>query len=218
MASRRSRTTLRLPKCRTWIVWPGAYKDSHKQQANCDRTQQERKGDQDRETAQVVRRSSRSRSTFGKGFLNEIWVSHTEYPQVTSDQVRISTRSPPSPTTVKLGIDMSPPRRVQPALPTGTQGEEGIKDGNGVPPPIVGRLGTSGKAGSHQKFCEPRSTIVVPRFRALCFLRLNCLPVGGSVCTLPGGLEPTPSVNVLGFGAVALKLYTITGVFVRCSM
>ena len=30
---------------------------------------------------------------------------------------------------------------MQIALPTGTRGEEGIKHGNGVPPPIVGRLG-----------------------------------------------------------------------------
>ena len=45
---------------------------------------------------------------------------------------------------------------MQPALPTGTQGEEGIKHGNGVPSPIVGLLGTSGEAGSHQHFFEPR--------------------------------------------------------------
>ena len=44
LSSRRSRTTLRLPNCSTWIVWPGAYKDSHKKQSNCDMTQQERKG------------------------------------------------------------------------------------------------------------------------------------------------------------------------------
>ena len=34
---------------------------------------------------------------------------------------------------IKFGIDSSPPRRVQPALPTSTQGEEGKQHGVGVP-------------------------------------------------------------------------------------
>ena len=46
----------------------------------------------------------------------------------------ISTRSTPVPTTVKFGIDSSPPGSVQPSLPTGTQGEEGKAHGIGVSP------------------------------------------------------------------------------------
>ena len=87
-------------------------------------------------------------------------IANKNYP----DRVKIPARSPPQPipTTVKFSIDPpSPPRRVQPALPTGTQGEEGYTYGNGVPPPIVGRLGTSGESGSHQQFCDHRSTTMV---------------------------------------------------------
>ena len=40
---------------------------------------------------------------------------------------------------------------MQTALPTGTQGEEKIKHGNGVAPQNVGRLGAGGEAGSRQQ-------------------------------------------------------------------
>ena len=51
---------------------------------------------------------------------------------------------------------------MQPALPTGTQGEEGnTRHGNGVPPPIVGRLGTSGESGSPHKMSDRHSTTMV---------------------------------------------------------
>ena len=51
---------------------------------------------------------------------------------------------------------------MQPALPTGTQGEEGItRHGNGVPPPIVGRLGASGELGSSHKLSDRHSTTMV---------------------------------------------------------
>ena len=42
----------------------------------------------------------------------------------THDRVRISTRSTVRPYTVEIEIESSPPRKVQPAAPTGTQGEK----------------------------------------------------------------------------------------------
>ena len=36
-------------------------------------------------------------------------------------------------------------------------------------------------------------------------LRSPFVPVGGSGCTLPGGLEAMPSLTVVGIGAVAWK-------------
>ena len=50
----------------------------------------------------------------------------------------------PIATTVKFTIDTSPPGRVQPTLPTDTQGEEGYQEhGIVVPPPLVGLPGVS---------------------------------------------------------------------------
>ena len=66
-------------------------------------------------------------------------------------------RPPPIPNTIKFNIDSSLPRREQPALPTGTQGEEGYTHGIGVPPPLVG---ASGELKSHQQFCESHSTTI----------------------------------------------------------
>ena len=40
--------------------------------------------------------------------------------------------------TFRFSIDKSPPGRVQLALSTGKQGEEGNRHGSGLPPPIVG--------------------------------------------------------------------------------
>ena len=107
---------------------------------------------QDRDTAQVVR-SSKVSSIYilDNAIPREIRASKIEAPKEDCDRVRISTRLPPIPNSVKFSIDTSPPRRVQSALPTGTQGEEGNKHVNGVFPPIVGRLSASGELGSHQK-------------------------------------------------------------------
>ena len=64
--------------------------------------------------------------------------------------------------TVKFSIDTSPPGRVQPAPPTGTQGEEGYKKhGIGVPPPLVGRPGASGELGSTPQKSDHHSTTMV---------------------------------------------------------
>ena len=48
--------------------------------------------------------------------------------------------------TVKFFLDKGPPRRVHPVPPTEGSGIHG----NGVPPPIVSRLGSSGESGSHE--------------------------------------------------------------------
>ena len=66
--------------------------------------------------------------------------------------------SPPIPTTVKFGINSSPPGRLKPALPTGTQGEEGIQHGIGVPPQLVDRPSTSGESRLSQKMSDYHST------------------------------------------------------------
>ena len=48
---------------------------------------------------------------------------------------------------------------MQPALPTGTQGEEGYQEhGIGVPPPLVGRPGASGELGSTHNLSDRHST------------------------------------------------------------
>ena len=61
--------------------------------------------------------------------------------------------------TFKFSIDASPPGRMQPVLPTCIQGEKGNKHGNGVPTPIVGRLGASRESGS-QESCNHHNTIL----------------------------------------------------------
>ena len=43
----------------------------------------------------------------------------------------------------------------------GTKAEEGIKHRNGMLPPIIGRLGSSGETTSHYQFCESRSSTTV---------------------------------------------------------
>ena len=51
---------------------------------------------------------------------------------------------------------------MQPALPTGTQGEEGYQEhGIGVPPPLVGRPGASGELGSTHNLSDRHSTTMV---------------------------------------------------------
>ena len=112
----------------------------------------------------MVRRQADQVSTFlDKAISSEIRATQIEHPKNNCDRVRNSTRSPPPPipNTIKFNIDSSLPRREQPALPTGTQGEEGYTHGIGVPPPLVGRPGASGELGSHQQFCESHSTTMV---------------------------------------------------------
>ena len=77
--------------------------------------------------------------------------------------MKISAQSDqPITNTVKFYLDTSPPKRVQPALLTGTQGEEGIHlYGIGVTPPLVERLGTSGELGSLHKMSDRHSTTMV---------------------------------------------------------
>ena len=79
-------------------------------------------------------------------------------PTNNSDHVMDSNAITPKPTPTKTHTVSSHPRRVQPALPTGTQGEKMIKHGTGVPPPLVGRLGANGELGSHDKACDRQST------------------------------------------------------------
>ena len=63
-------------------------------------------------------------------------------------------------TTVKIGIDSSPPGRVQPAPPTGTQGERNVQHGIGVPSPFVGRPESSGElVSTPQKSDHPYTTM-----------------------------------------------------------
>ena len=131
--------------------------DSHNHRNNFNKAQQESKVDKDPEKSRVVRRSSRSISTY--------WTSRSRWDLGSS--YRIPTHFFWSreyfnaitlvPNTVKFSIYKIPPRRVQPDLPTGTQGEDEIKPRNGVPPPIVGRLDAGEEAGLHQQFCKPRS-------------------------------------------------------------
>ena len=72
----------------------------------------------------------------------------------------ISARShQPIPNTVEFSLDTSTPRRVQPALPAGTKGEEGIHlHGIEVPPPLVSRLGASGEFTSPHIISDRHST------------------------------------------------------------
>ena len=113
----------------------------------------------------MVRRQADQVSTFlDKAISREIRATQIEHPKNNCDRVRNFTRSPPPPpipNTIKFNIDSSLPRREQPALPTGTQGEEGYTHRIGVPPPLVGRPGASGELGSHQQFCESHSTTQV---------------------------------------------------------
>ena len=134
-------------------------------QVNCDRTQQTQQGQgvQDLETAHVVSRLAGSSITEGKGDLYQIRATHTETHPNQRDRVKISTRSTLIPTTVKFGIDSSPPGRVQPALLTSTQGEEGKAHGIGAPPPLVGRMGATGELVSPHKISELHSTTIVRR-------------------------------------------------------
>ena len=62
---------------------------------------------------------------------------------------------------IRINIESRPPRRVQPAQPTGTQGEEGFVHGIGVPPPSVGRPGASGVLETQQPSCDYHSTTMV---------------------------------------------------------
>ena len=50
---------------------------------------------------------------------------------------------------------------MQPALSTGTQGEERLQNGTGVPPPLVGRPGASGELGSTLQTSDRHSTTMV---------------------------------------------------------
>ena len=102
----------------------------------------------------MVRRLAGSSVTVGQSDLYYIRATHTEtHPK--------PAQSTPVPTAVKFGIDSSPPGRVQPALPTGTQGQEDKPHGIGLPPPLAGRLGVSGELGSSHKMSESHSTTIV---------------------------------------------------------
>ena len=80
------------------------------------------------------------------------------------DHANNSTRSTPILTTVKFGINSSPPRRVQLSLPMGTQGGEGTHPhGIGVLPPLFSCMGASGESGSHQLYCG----LILPHDRVL---------------------------------------------------
>ena len=72
-----------------------------------------------------------------------------------------TTATPSLPNTIRISIDSSPPRRVQPAQPTGTQGEENLAHGIGVPPPLVGRPGASGELETQPPNCDSHSTTMV---------------------------------------------------------
>ena len=76
--------------------------------------------------------------------------------------MKISARSIPISNTAKFSIESSPHRRLQPTLPTGSQGEEGTSaSGIGVSPRLVGRLGASGELESPRKMSESHSTAMV---------------------------------------------------------
>ena len=116
----------------------------------------------------MVRRSSISSGSsiyiFGQGDLKRDQGDSNRAPQEqlrSCEEFHAIAPPPPIPNTIKFNIDSSLPRREQPALPTGTQGEEGYTHGIGVPPPLVGRPGASGELGSHQQFCESHSTTQV---------------------------------------------------------
>ena len=66
-----------------------------------------------------------------------------------------------TPNTIRINIDSSSPRRVQPAQPTGTQGEESLAHEIGVPPPLVGRPGASGELETQPPNCDSHSTTMV---------------------------------------------------------
>ena len=114
---------------------------------------------QDRETAQVVRRLANQVHILAQGDQGRsrrLWESANQEHAIGGG---ISTRSTPILKTVKFSNKSSPPGRVQPALPTGTQGEEEKRaHGIGVPPPLVGRLGASGESGSPHKMSDRHST------------------------------------------------------------
>ena len=99
----------------------------------------------------------------GKGISKEIGVVQITLHKYYRDRVKVSARSPPpSHTQPTIDITSRTPGREQPALPTGTQGERrSLLHGNGVPPPIVGRLGASEcRVGSRESCDRPSTTMV----------------------------------------------------------
>ena len=113
------------------------------------------------------------------------WTERTKYQE---DRRKISTRPISHQSqAIPISIDSSPPRRVQPVQPTGTQGEESLAQGFGVPPPLFGRPGDSGELETQQPFCDPippqwcallDSNQEYPRFRVLSFPHLAYPSVG----------------------------------------
>ena len=127
------------------ILWPGI-KDSQQPPPNCDRTHQTSKG----QGCKIARRLKCSEGLRIK-YLH--WTRRSRRDQGDSYQAsykythcRVHATAP-IPTTVKFGIDSSPPGRLQPVPSRGTQGERSIQHGIGVPPPLVGRPGASGEFG-----------------------------------------------------------------------
>ena len=106
-------------------------------------------------------RLKRRRSRQGQGDLQgDRGSSYTPH-KYNRDRAKVSARSPPpSHTQPTIDITSRTPGREQPALPTGTQGERrSLLHGNGVPPPIVGRLGASEcRVGSRESCDRPSTT------------------------------------------------------------
>ena len=121
----------RLFQCRTWIVGPCTFRTL----TNIKTTAIERS--KKARLFKIERRLKWSEGqadqdlNFGQGNLVEIQVSHIEHLQVTWDRVKIPTRSFPN--TVKFSINSIPPRILEIALLTGSQGEEEIEHENGLP-------------------------------------------------------------------------------------
>ena len=143
------------------------YKELSNKPPSCKRMQQisEAKGARswDGSSGQKARKSS---IYFGQGDLLQIRASNIGNPTsiqvISRDELHEVTPSPDRGVKAstprsnlahrkhgQVYINTSPPERVEPAPPTGTQGEKGYKKhGIGAPPPLVGLPGASGGLGS----------------------------------------------------------------------
>ena len=137
---------------------------------NCDRRSEPHGSDLRSRDGSSGQKARGSRSPIGyrrlwesaQNIRNRVKSFHSIHPY-TFDRVRnFHPIEHPVPKTVKFGFCSSPPRRALPAPPTGTQGEqEQIQHGIGVPPPLVGRPGTSGELEPHSQVCGLHSTTMV---------------------------------------------------------